>query len=72
MKRAANLTIDAVLLEEARALGVNLSRLLEDSLRARVAEARRQRWLKENAKAIVAHNERVARKGAFSDRLRRF
>ena len=72
MKRAANLSIDSALLEEAKALGVNLSRVLEDSLRARVADARRHRWLQENAKAIAAHNERVATKGVFSDRLRRF
>ena len=72
MKRAANLSIDAGLLDEAKSLGVNLSRVLEDSLRARVAEAKRVRWLEENAKAIAAHNERVERKGVFSDRLRRF
>lgn len=72
MKRAANLTIDAQLLEEAKALGVNLSRVLEESLRQRVAEARQARWLEENAAAIEEHNQRVAKRGAFSDRLRRF
>ena len=72
MKRAANLTIDATLLDEARELGVNLSRVLEESLRARLAEEKRARWLRENAEAIAAHNQRVERKGAFSDRLRRF
>ncbi len=72
MKRAANLTIDAGLLEEAKALGVNLSRAFEESLRERVAQARRARWLEENAEAIAEHNERVAKRGVFSDRLRRF
>lgn len=72
MKRPANLTIDAQLLEEAKALGVNLSRVLEESLREHVAEARRARWLEQNADAIAEHNERVAKKGVFSDRLRRF
>lgn len=72
MKRPANLTIDAQLLEEAKALGVNLSRLLEESLRERVAQARRARWLEENAGAIDEHNERVAKRGMFGDRLRRF
>ncbi len=50
----------------------NLLRVLQDSLRAWVAEARRHLWLQENAKAIAAHNERVETRGVFSDRLRRF
>jgi len=50
----------------------NLLRVLKDSLRAWIAEARRNRWLQENAKAIAAHNERVETKGVFSDLLRRF
>jgi antitoxin CcdA len=72
MKRATNLSVDASLLEEAKALGLNLSRVLEDSLRARVAQEKQERWLRENAKGIAAHNERVETRGAFSDRLRRF
>ena len=72
MKRATNLTIDVELLDEAKALGVNLSRVLEEGLRERVAEAKRARWLEENAEAIAEHNERVAKHGVFSDRLRRF
>jgi len=28
-----------------------------------------ERWRRSNAKAIEAHNERVAKKGMFSDRL---
>jgi antitoxin CcdA len=72
MKRAANLSVDAALLDEARRLGVNLSRVMEEALRAEVAAARAARWLEENAQAIEAYSERVARKGVFSDRLRRF
>jgi antitoxin CcdA len=72
MKRPANLSIDAELLEEAKALGVNLSRVLEEGLRERVAQARAARWREENADAIAEYNQRVAKKGVFSDRLRRF
>lgn len=72
MKRSANLSVDAALLEEARRLGVNLSRALEETLRERVAEARRQRWLEENRRAIAEYNERVGKRGVFSDGLRRF
>lgn len=48
------------------------SRVLEQGLRERVAQARRERWLEENADAIAEHNQRVAGRGVFSDRLRRF
>jgi antitoxin CcdA len=72
MKRPTNLTIDAELLDEAKALGINLSSVLEQGLRERVAKAKRERWLEENADAIAEHNERVAGRGVFSDRLRRF
>lgn len=72
MKRATNVSVDARLLEQARELKINLSQTLEDTLRARIAEAHGQRWRQANAKAIEAHNERIAKKGMFSDRLRRF
>jgi antitoxin CcdA len=71
-RRAANLSVDAGLLAEAKALGISLSGALEETLRAKVAEAKQAAWLKENADAIASHNERVARKGLFSDKLRRF
>lgn len=72
MKRAANVSIDARLLEEARHLKINLSQSLEQALRLRIAEANGAQWRQVNAKAIDAHNERVAKSGLFSDRLRRF
>lgn len=72
MKRAANVSIDARLLEEARHLKINLSQSLEQALRLRIAEANGERWRQANAKAIDAHNERVGKSGLFSDRLRRF
>lgn len=72
MKRAANVSIDARLLEEARQLKINLSKSLEEALRLRIAQANGERWRQANAKAIEAHNERLARSGMFSDRLRRF
>jgi antitoxin CcdA len=72
MKRATNVSVDARLLAQARELDINLSKSLEDALRERIALAAGERWRRANAKAIEAHNERVAKKGLFSDRLRRF
>lgn len=72
MKRAANVSIDSALLDQAKDLGISLSRTLEETLRIRIADAKGALWRRENARAIEAHNERIARKGMFSDRLRRF
>lgn len=46
--------------------------LMEEVLRAQLAAAKQARWLEENAKAISAHNQRVTKKGMFSDHRRRF
>lgn len=71
-KRAANLSVNRDLLEQARRLGVNLSQLLEERLVEVVREKGRRRWLEENREAIEAYNQRVERRGVFSDGLRRF
>lgn len=71
-RRAANVSIPADLLREAKALGINLSRVLEKGLEEQVRSARRERWLEENREAIEEYNKRVARHGTFGDRMRRF
>lgn len=60
-KRKTSLTLDAQALEEARALGVNVSAVAEEALRRAVTEARRQRWLDENAEAFAAQADWHAR-----------
>jgi antitoxin CcdA len=71
-KQAANLSIDSGLLNAARESGVNLSAALEEALAVKVAAARRAQWLKDNADAIDAYNELVARHGVFSEGTRSF
>ena len=71
-KKATNVTVDPALLGEARALGINISSVLEQGLRERVAEARRAQWLADNAEAIDDYNERIAKNGVFGDRARTF
>jgi antitoxin CcdA len=53
-KRKTSLTLDAALLDEARSLGLNLSAVTDAALRCAVTEARKERWLKENADAFAA------------------
>lgn len=71
-KRPANLTINAKLLDKARDLKINLSRTLEERLAQLVREAEAEEWLAANRKAIRAYNERIARDGVWSDKLRGF
>ena len=72
LKRAANLSINAGLLDEAKALEINLSATFERALEEAVRARKRERWLAENRDAIAAYNERVERDGMFSDGLRSF
>lgn len=71
-KRPANLTVDAGLLARAKALGVNVSAVLEDGLRVKIREEESQRWHAENKDAIEALNQETREHGVWSERLRRF
>jgi antitoxin CcdA len=71
-KKAVNLTIDSDLLDQARKLGVNLSRELEARLEQLTKAERSAQWQQENREAIEAYNRRVEQRGLFSDRHRRF
>lgn len=64
-KRAVNLSVDAALLAEAKALGANLSQTLEDALRAKLREQRHQQWRDENRAAIEESNAELDRNGMW-------
>ena len=72
MKRAANLSIDAALLEQARALDINLSATFEASLREAVRERKAAAWLKENRAALRSSNEWVEKNGLPLAQYRQF
>ena len=71
-KRATNVSINQGLLEEARALEINLSATLEKALEAEVRARKREKWLAENREAIAAYNAHVEEHGVFSDHARLF
>ena len=71
-RRPANLSLDAALVNEARALGLNLSAAAEAGLRAAVSEARAARWLAENAEALASSNAWVEVNGLPLSRHRPF
>jgi len=71
-RKAANLSVNSDLMAQARELGLNVSALLEERLAAAVREARREVWLAESQQAVSEYNDRVAERGSFGDRARRF
>lgn len=71
-KKATNLSIRADLVEEARALGINLSRTLETALAAEVKKHREDEWREQNRDAIAAYGRLIEREGLLSDSYRTF
>ena len=64
-KRAVNLSVDAELLDEAKAAGTNLSALLEKALSDELRAHRRARWLDDNRAAIEADKAELERNGPW-------
>jgi antitoxin CcdA len=71
-KKATNLSIRTDLLEQARALDINLSSELEKHLVEVIRQRRAEQWLKDNREAIEAYNRHIERDGIWSDGLRTF
>ena len=71
-KKAANLTVNADLLRQARELEINLSQTLEKRLAEIIRNRKAAQWLIENRAAIDAYNEHIERDGVFSEGLRGF
>lgn len=72
VKRATNISLDAILLAEAKTLGINVSRACERGLAQQIAEERDRQWLTENRDAIASSNGYVDRHGVPLARFRRF
>lgn len=71
-KKSVNLSVREDLLNEARALGMNLSATFEAALAAQLREERGRRWKEENQEAIAHHKERIRREGMWNQQLVRF
>ena len=71
-RKSTNLSMDQALLDEARALNINLSRAAEDGIRAAVKKSREERWRLENAQAIESSNRFVEENGLPLERYRQF
>jgi antitoxin CcdA len=71
-KSPTNLSVRDDLVRRAKALGLNLSEILETALEAAVRAAERRAWEDENREAIDAYNVRASEQGVFSDKWRKF
>lgn len=72
MKRAANLSVDTRLLDEAKALKINLSQTLEAALQEKIAKSHAVQWKKDNAEAIRSSNQWVEEHGLPLEKYRMF
>ncbi len=71
-KRPVNVRMNSDLVDQAKALKINLSRKLETHLAELVAERQRQAWKEENQEAIAQYNTRIFEEDVFSKQLRQF
>lgn len=55
-KKVVNVMLNTTLLDEAKALGIDVSRTLEEALTEKIRIVSTQRWQAENREAIAWHN----------------
>lgn len=59
-------------MQRAKALGLNLSEVLEGALEKAVLAAEQARWVAENEAAIDYYNAFIAEHGVFGEEFRQF
>ncbi len=69
-RKAVRVTVDAAVLDEARALGLDLSMIAESALREAARDARIERWRGDNGAALESWNGWLERHGEPFDDLR--
>jgi antitoxin CcdA len=72
MKARTNVSIDKTLLDAAREQGLQISRILEEALRERLAQEAATRWREENRDRIRNYAAAVTEHGVLSDEFRDF
>jgi antitoxin CcdA len=72
VRKAANLSIDADLLSEAKALSVNISRAAEAGIAEAVRKEKERLWREENREALESSNRWVEEHGLPLAKYRQF
>lgn len=68
-RRRINLSLRASTIDEARALGLNISRIAEEVLADAIKTEKARRWADENHEAIEHHAKRIKRQGMWNKDL---
>jgi antitoxin CcdA len=71
-KTPTNLSLRNDLVQRAKALGLNLSEVVEGALEKAIREAEQARWLAENEEAIEYYNAFIEKHGMFGEEFRQF
>lgn len=71
-KKATNVSVNAALLQQAKAFNINLSNTLEQALIAKLKQLQAETWAAENKMAIDSYNRHVEQNGVFGDDVRAF
>ncbi len=71
-KKATNLSLNAKVLDAAKALGMNISQTVDTLLADEVKRRYWQKWNEENAQAIDHYNARIQREGLPLAKYRTF
>ena len=71
-KKATNVSVNAALLQQAKALNINLSSTLEQALIAKLKQMQAETWATENKTAINSYNQHIEQNGVFGDDVRTF
>lgn len=71
-KKRANLSIDSLLLEEAKAMNINISKAAEEGVKHAVSEARKKSWQDEHQDQFEKYNQWVKENGLPLSKHRKF
>lgn len=72
IRKATNLSIDAKVLADAKALDINVSRAAETGIVEAVRAEKNKRWLAENREALESSNAWVEKHGLPLAKYRQF
>lgn len=71
-KKATNVSVNAALLQQAKAFNINLSSTLEQALIAKLKQLQADTWQLDNKVAIDSYNRHIELNGVFGDDVRAF
>lgn len=71
-RKSTSMTLDRCVLEEARALGINVSQAAQTGVVAAIRAERAPLWKQENAGAIADYNSFVVQNGVPLSGFRKF